>query len=425
MEIKKIKRVKINGFIRKEKDEPKVRELYYSAHIDRYIFQYYSQILNELYNERVQKDNICNVAIAYRNNLEGKCNIDFAKTAFDFIKKNGECWIIIGDFSKFFDKLDHKYLKERLLDIMKNGDRNFFNIQQNIAIDNNKLPSDYYAVFKNITKFAYCDIDDILKFYNISKKRCDIKKFNNDTEFIELNKLKQNSIEIHKNKNNFGICQGSCISAILSNIYMLDIDRQLNEIILQTKGLFMRYSDDFIIVLPSEKFETNFSKINEILKNDKSKLILQPDKTNIYYYKNQTIFKKQLNTCNIEEETLKTAIHYLGFSFNGNDIKIRDKTTSKYYYRMYKKTDTIVTNKRISKKNNFISCKILYEKYSMKGAHPVIENKTSGKFKGNFLTYVDKAISIFGEKEKINLIKLRHMRKIRKRLNLIKSNINE
>ena len=89
----------------------KERELCYSAHIDRLIFQLYGYYLNQIYNSKVDKEGISNAAIAYRDNL-GKNNIHFAKQAIDFIRQNECCYIIVGDFTKFFDSLDHKYLKK-------------------------------------------------------------------------------------------------------------------------------------------------------------------------------------------------------------------------------------------------------------------------------------------------------------------------
>lgn len=47
----------------------KYREIYYSGHRDRYIYQYYGFKLNQLYNARVKLDNTDGVAIAYRNNM--------------------------------------------------------------------------------------------------------------------------------------------------------------------------------------------------------------------------------------------------------------------------------------------------------------------------------------------------------------------
>ena len=60
----------------------KTREICYSAHIDRYIYAYYSLKLNGYYNERVKQDNIDHSAIAYRDNLH-KNNIHFSKIAID------------------------------------------------------------------------------------------------------------------------------------------------------------------------------------------------------------------------------------------------------------------------------------------------------------------------------------------------------
>lgn len=92
----------------------KLRDLCYCTHIDGYIYQHYSSKLNILYNKRALKDGINNCSIAYRNNKHGKCNIHFAKEVIDFIRKTEECYIFIGDFTGFFDNLDHKYLKNSI-----------------------------------------------------------------------------------------------------------------------------------------------------------------------------------------------------------------------------------------------------------------------------------------------------------------------
>lgn len=56
--------------------------------------------LNDLYNRRVNLDGISNVAVAYRTDLH-KNNINFAKSAFDFIKSHDSCCIMVGDFKSF------------------------------------------------------------------------------------------------------------------------------------------------------------------------------------------------------------------------------------------------------------------------------------------------------------------------------------
>ena len=107
----------------------------------------------------------------------------------------------------------------------------------------------------------------------------------------------------------------------------------------------------------------------------------------------------------------KNEIDYLGFTFDGKEITIRDKTISKYYYRLYRKLKTIVKNEGYTPSGKRISCKNLYEKYTVKGAHLKDSN---GHIKGNFISYVQRAQKVFGEDEPIDRKTRRHMLKIRR-----------
>lgn len=62
-------KIKMTKFNKDEGTSVKERDICYAAHIDRCIFQYYSFILNRLYNERVLNDGLSDVAIAYRTNI--------------------------------------------------------------------------------------------------------------------------------------------------------------------------------------------------------------------------------------------------------------------------------------------------------------------------------------------------------------------
>ena len=379
--------------------KPKTREICYSAHIDRYIFQYYGYKLNQVYSLRVEKDKINDVAIAYRDNLN-KNNINFAKQTIDFIRKEKDCYIIIGDFTKFFDNLDHKYLKQMICDLL----------------DMKVLPPDYYAVYKNITKYSIWDMEKILnlnKLLNSSKGR---EKLNQQDKALSLKEFKlYKKQDVIQHPESFGIPQGSAISAVLSNIYMLHFDKLINDYILEQEGLYMRYSDDFIIVLPKKdsiSLVRQYSYIDDIIARIPG-IELEPEKTQIFKYNN-----KNLCNCNNllfeEMENGKDIMNYLGFSFDGQVVAIRDKTISKYYYKMYRKLNTIIKKKGYTKKKNKISCENLYNQYSIKGANSK---------KGNFITYVQKAEKIFGKDEAIGRGTTNHMAKIRKKLDQIeKSN---
>ena len=370
--------------------KPKPRDLSYCSHIDAYIYQLYAHRLIMLYNEKVKLAGINKCVIAYRNNFTGKCNIHFAHEVISFMRKKGNCFVIIGDFTKFFDRLDHKYLKEKCCDLL----------------DVQMLPEDYYKVFRSITKYSYFELSDLIKL--TGSKNFD--EFNDKAKrelalpVEQFREAKKNYLK--KNRKNYGIPQGSPLSALYANTYMLDFDRDVNNFVTSNNGLYRRYSDDFVIVLPSDNIEikSQWQHIDNIRKSIPN-LDLQPDKTSVFYFTDNSI--KSCNSLlfpNIPDS--KNIMDYLGFSFDGNKVSIRDKTVSKYYYRMNRRA--IVVNRRAKfvrrgKKPDFYG---LYKKYSHLGAKPTKGNH------GNFITYVNRCIEVFGMDENVHIVKQRHMRKM-------------
>jgi hypothetical protein len=193
---------------------------------------------------------------------------------------------------------------------------------------------------------------------------------------------------------------------------MLEADKSINEIISKIGGLYMRYSDDFIIICPSDSLKSppkEFKNVIEIIKNI-PRLTLEPDKTKCYYFEESKIVKlNDLNTCGIINDKNAQMINFLGFSFDGCKVYLRAKTISKYYYRMYKKAKTITKSHGYTYRGNHISNRNLYERYSQRGAHRPDK-------KGNFLTYIDRSINVYGKNEEINKSTKNHMQKIRKAL---------
>jgi len=374
---------------------PKFRDICYPAHIDRCIYQYYSFLLNQKYNQRVIADGISESAIAYRNNL-GMSNINFAKRAFDFIRNFNSCYIIVGDFTDFFGSIDHKYLKKQLLSLLVCK----------------SLPPDYYAVYKNITRYSVWDLESLLALNGLKKSKAGVKALNDKVQVLSHSDFKKyKSQYVKPNKETYGIPQGSPISAVLSNIYMLEFDKLINEYVKINNGLYMRYSDDFIIVFPNvEKstFKEHLKWVQDTIRSIPH-LTLQSEKTQIFHFDS-----KRVRNCNDEflerVKRGKNVLNYLGFAFDGDIITVRDKTITKYYYRLYRKIKTIVKNNGYTYKGNKIGFKKLYLMYSCKGAH--VGN-------GNFLTYIERCERVFGKGEAINRGTKRHLQKIRKRLNKI------
>lgn len=392
----KINKVTINESGKCRQAEPKTRNIKYSAHMDRYIYQYYSHLLNEKYNQIVLSEKYNECIIAYRNNLKGKCNIDFAKEIFEFIAKGEEFFIYVADFEKFFDTLDHHYMKERIKEV----------------IDKPTLPEDYYKVFKSITKYSYIKLEDILRYKNIKEE--DLRKQDRLLTSKELKEFKKMNLVI-PNKKNYGIPQGSSISAVLANIYMLEFDREIQRFVSKLNGMYRRYCDDIIIVIPLENYnKQNFLDNFEKIKSKVSNLTIQDKKTQKLFYSRSKEIKL------IDEKNNKSTLSYLGFDFNGEIVSIRQKSISRYYNKTYRRIKVINNLKSYKLK---LKCrKELYKRSSHLGAKKYSYNnrkKYNIKY-GNFLTYVKRAQNVFNQssilRTDFNIVMRRHWKRINDKL---------
>lgn len=380
-------------YSKKKGRKEKKRDICYAAHIDRCIYQYYSFLLNERYNERVKKDGVSASAVAYRTDLHEN-SIHFSKRALDFIKSNSPVYVMIGDFTGFFDNLDHTYLKQQWCSLME-ADR---------------LPSDHFKVFKSITSYSKMELTDLLRLNGLEDTKSDRKKMNEMARVLTPEQFKRNRSLIQKHVQPYGIPQGSPISGILANVYMLDVDKQINNTVTELSGMYIRYSDDFMIILPDVPEIDAVKKLKQIADMVKQapRLTLEPSKTQFFHFENGIlincgkVFHKNADDSN-------RTINFLGFSFDGQKVRIRSKTVSKYYYRMYRKARNIAKIRGgYTPDGKRITCKNLYMTYSRKGAK---------KGSGNFLTYVNRATAEYGANEPIKQDTRKHMQKIKKALN--------
>jgi hypothetical protein len=262
------------------KADSKVRELFYASHLDSLVFSYYAHILAEAYEKKIKEPfyNLSEVVNAYRSvpvdvsKADGpnKCNIDFANDAFEFIRsyKEDQFVVIAFDISSFFDNLNHKLLRERWAEVLEDG------------LKAGELKPDHFNVFKNITRFSHVDIVDIFEEF---KDRIITREIKKDGSFAPVKNKPVKKIKFLRNQSavafcttqdflkvkgkllqpsktkklkdgkivyrNFGIPQGSPISSVLANVYLLNFDKVVNNFV-EKKGLYRRYSDDIIVVCP-------------------------------------------------------------------------------------------------------------------------------------------------------------------------------
>ena len=365
----------------------KTRDICYAAHIDRCIYQYYSFLLNNKYNKRLHDDDLNECVAAYRTDLHLN-NIDFAYQAIDYIRNCNMETVVISDFTHFFDQLDHTYLKEKLCDLL------------NVS----KLPDDYYKIYRSIVNYSYWERTDLLKINGLTEK--DIKKFNKLPRAISKIDYKKYRSHIKKHQESYGIPQGSPISGCLANIYMLQVDKAIHDLVKLHEGFYLRYCDDFMLIFPdvSQNIDNTLNFVWNLISNTPG-LQLEHSKTQVFEVHNN-IIKNIGNQYFKDADLSKQQIQFLGFTFDGCDVRIRQKTISKYYSRMRHKAKGIVAQQRYHGSGGKLGCDKLYEKCSIRGAYTN---------HGNFLTYVNRAKQKFCD-DPIEQDTKRHMGKIRKAL---------
>lgn len=379
----------------------KPREIYYSNHLDGHVYSYYASLLNTLLNDQYEADEaMMNSVIAYRsipfNKRRNKCNIDFANEVFKHIKNSKETQLsaICLDVSSYFDTINHKLLKKFWANLLHRID----------------LPKDHYKVYKSITKYSYIEIGHLFqltphstidKISHLKAKALD-SFFNNGKEFrkhIDSKNL------IRVNRKEFGIPQGSPISAVLSNLYLLEFDKLMVKLAKLYNGLYRRYSDDIVFVCHPKWI----CKVNSTIKGflvDDLKLIIQDKKTQrVDFYRDNA--NEDWKTTLIEQgiKYKGRPLTYLGFDFDGKNIRIKQKSISSYYRKTKRiirraayfalRTKIAQAKGRLLKKDPWIYRSKIYRLKTHLGARKkTIDDKV---FWGNYLSYTYNAAKIMEE----------------------------
>jgi len=354
----------------------KPRDINYSSHIDRYIYEYYNSKLNEKYNQYAKCHGINKCSVAYRNNLHQN-NITIAKEIFSHISQNGDAFIIVSDFSKYFDKIDHAYLKTQLQTVLCAE----------------RLSDDWFKVFKSISRYSYIDLEKIAEQQNLSLSELRRKQqLCNKEEFKEIKK------HIKTNIDGYGIPQGSSISATLANINLIHYDEDINNYVTARNGIYRRYCDDVIVVLPI-RYRADFLQFYNEENKTIPGLLVNQDKIKNYNYISSIIRAM---------DGKPSWLRYLGFEFSGREIRIREGTVTSFYLKGYRSIKKI---RQLSKKygRNAYRAKF-YRTFTHLG------KRKSKICQGNFLSYVDRCAHIMNE-PRIKKQARNHWRNFHKKLN--------
>lgn len=325
------------------KKDPKQRPISYAAHVDSHIYSYYCELLNQAYEEHLAKMQWSSAILAFR--ALGKSNIDFARDAFLDIAMRDSCCVIAIDIKGFFDNLNHAHLKD----------------SWQTLLGASKLPDDHYAVYRSLTKFSYVYRDQAYEALGLSKNnpKQGRKRVCEPHEF--RTKIRDGGL-IETNKETKGIPQGSPISAMLSNVYMMGFDEQIHAYVQACGGAYYRYCDDVLLIVPLE-LEAEAKDLVELRVNAIA-LEIQTAKTETCKF---TRSAKGLRS--------DRPLQYLGFVFDGANIYLRSSSLARYQDRVHRgiwlagKCMDKVNTKRVARgqlpRSMFL--KKLYKRYSYLG----------------------------------------------------------
>lgn len=318
-----------------------------------------------------------------------------ALSIFKEIKsRNNNCYAITFDIHSFYDYIDHRELYKQWANIL------------NMA----KLPPDHFNIYKSLTRYCFVDLKEICYYVNstLKGKNCKLtncnqcKKnpynqipttlFKNVKEFRYFREWYKETYKNTDHKNfyknpglsdkNFphGIPQGSPMSAVLSNIYMLPFDLKMKKLANKINGVYRRYCDDIIFICPHKDCikEQVIKKVQQGIEERGIHLRVHPINEWDPYSKSQCYDFK--NT-----EKIKTLpLQYLGFYFNGQQVRIREASLARYL----RKSNRAVIAMKLSAQKKLINMhkngiilqnkqknlykRKLYERYTYLGKHNFI-----------------------------------------------------
>lgn len=344
-----------------EKTE-KSREIRYAAHVDSHIYSYYCDLLSKSYEDALRVRGLDECVLAFRR--LGLSNIEFAKKAFDVIKGMGCCSAIAFDVKGFFDNIDHGLLKQAWADLLQQK----------------ALPKDHYAIFKSLTRYSTVQRERVFELFSISPYN---PKYNRSRicSPAEFRRVVRDGGWITVNPNVYGIPQGTPISALLSNVYLLGFDEKISKAVADLNGRYFRYCDDILVVVPESESVGVKAMVDVMLDEVKLKANEKKTETSQFFY------KKSKLVCDRH-------LQYLGFLFDGQRVLIRSAALAKFSGRMNRgvrlaKATAISRNKQRIKLKLFeksLYKRKLYERYSHLGHR-------------NFIRYALRAAEIMRSKE--------------------------
>lgn len=321
------------GVVILEKRTPKERPIRYACRKDAYIYKHYREILSARYELELQSHGLNDSVLAYRRiplsagSSANKSNINFADDAFKAIDQLGKCCAVAVDIKSYFDRIDHDLLKERWSEIL--------------GVE--RLPDDHFRIFRSITDYRFVDRDEafVALGYAHRDRRGHLRYTDKPTripmQLCSPSEYREKIVGgglIQPNPHRFGIPQGTPISDLLANAFLLRFDIAMQRYAEKRGGVYYRYSDDILMIVPGDGRAASgiIQSIEKQLRNVGPSLKLSRKKTEIVCFTPQNGRQRcyglvpQEGSEQRKRGLLDRGLSYLGFRYDGRSVYLRNST---------------------------------------------------------------------------------------------------
>ncbi len=347
----------------------KERPIKFASHRDACIFSFYSTQLNDKLEWYYRKSILSDCVIAYR--ATGKANYHFAAQAREYALAHSPVSILAFDVTSFFDNLSHVGLKRRL--------------RQVLEVD--ELPPDWFKVLRAMTKFHFVDLDELKNNPNFKDRFTEQGSFK---PIAKISELKAAGITFHNNPeiiNKRGIPQGTPLSAAFSNLFMIDFDKAAKDYCQSIDALYLRYSDDILVICPSQVAEDAERTIVDLISAEGLEIATsKTERTNI-------------DVARSLSSNSRTA-QYLGFCFNEKSAILRPSSLARQWRKMRRAIRKAKLQSLISRTNGgdgSVFTKKLYRRFSFIQVSDGNQLRTVRSFS----SYARRSAKAFGAEQKI------------------------
>ena len=376
----------------------KRRPICYAAHGDSHVFACYGHRLGVWLDEAIHDAGLDAHVIAYRRirtkRGRGKSNVHYAGETFASICEMalmGPVVALAFDVEDFFGQMDHDLLKEQWASLVPDEERGLEYVTKSprgagIVRDGGgsevRLPKDHFVVFRAVTSYAYVYDSDLREafpgFYDQTRDERKGRAICSHRAFLD--QVRGGGL-IHQNQS-CGIPQGSPISAVLSNAYMMPLDEELKREAAALGGFYRRYSDDLMLVVPAETREAAEAAVKRVIRA--RKLDTQDEKTD------RVCFCQAEDgdglTCTDADSGEDTTLQYLGFTFDGRQVAIRESSLNRYRLQFRRMIPKI--KKRAEKSDHLDARTLVYRLFTRFGRR---SRKKGGQPQQNFVLYAERA----------------------------------